>query len=168
MAEQAPQTSPRGTDRRRRRADQAKHAEQANAEIQTLTSPQSEEKAAAVARVAERDKQVTTTPGGVRKVRQAVNRAKAEAEPVSLPSPQTKVPRLVPGQQVDLRTANLKAQADDVSERDFAQRAAEEAGIAVRSTLRGTPLRDRHNRSRHIAEHNARVEARQRAAEQQK
>lgn len=158
-----PQTSPRGTDRIRRRAAQAEHKVQASLEAAALTAPEGPEKVAAI----EKNKQIArfgaaeaAAAGGIRKVRQARNRQRAEEESASLGAVELSAPRapkLIPGQQVDLRTANLQAQADDISERDYTTEAAREAGLAVRDTLRGKPLRDRHNRSRHIARHNAEV-----------
>ncbi len=160
-----PQTSPRGTDRVRRRAAQQVNKDKAQAEIKELTSPDTPEKAAAIEAKNAKIAKFGATPGGVRKAKQAEHRAAAEREIATLATLPGKPPSLVEGAQVDLRTANRMAELNDASARDFANEAAREAGLAVRATLRGKPLRDRHNRSRHIAEHNRRVEL---AAAQQK
>lgn len=164
MVENAPQTSPRGTDRVRRRKTQAENAEKAKVEIASLASPEGPDKQAAIAAKTAKVARFGASPGGVRRARQIIHREQAEAEPAKLATTPVSAPRLVPGEQVSLRTANLVAQASDVSEKDFETEAARAAGVAVRDTLRGKPLRDRHNRSRHIAQHNAKVAAREAAA----
>lgn len=164
MTENAPQMSPRGTDRVRRRAAQAENAEKAKAEIANLASPEGPEKKAAIAANKTKVAKFGASPGGVRKAKQAAHREQADAEPAKLRPPAPTLPPLTPGQQVDLRTANRVAQLNDISERDYETEAARAAGLAVRDTLRGKPLRDRHSRSRHIAQHNAKVAAREAAA----
>lgn len=164
MVENAPQTSPRGADRVRRRKAQAEHAEQAAVEAANFASPEGPEKQAAIERNKVKVARFGASPGGVRKARQALHKAQAEAEPATLVVAPVTAPVLVPGQQVSLQTANRMAQISDLSERDFTIEAGRAVGIAVRDTLRGTILRDRHKRSRHIALHNAKVAAREAAA----
>lgn len=163
----APETSPRGTDRVRRRGAQQAHAEQAAREGSSLTSPSTPEKAEAIERAKHKVAKFGASPGGVRKAAQRLHRAKAEAEAATVAAPAPSRPTLIPGQQVDLLAANRMARADDQSEKDYIREAANAAGLAVQSRLSGQPLRDRHNRSRHIAKHNAEVErrAREQAAE---
>jgi hypothetical protein len=157
---QAETTSPRGTDRTRRRRAQQQHAEQAQDEVAKLASPSSEEKTAAIEANKHRTAAFGGDSGSIRKERQARHRAKADAEAAALPEAAPRLPpTLKPGAQVDLITANRMAQAHDAEEDDYTTEAARAAGLAVRSSLRGTPLRGRHTRSRYIAEHNRRVAA---------
>ena len=74
----APETSPRGTDRVRRRSDQQAHAEQAAREGASLTSPSTPEKAEAIERQKHQIAKFGASPGGVRKAKQRLNRVKAE------------------------------------------------------------------------------------------
>jgi hypothetical protein len=164
MVEKAPETSPRGTDRIRRRASQQAHAARAQTEVAELTSRDTPEKRAAIEAGKVQVARFGVSPGGIRKVRQAANKAAAEVEQGLLPELRLTNPTLVPGAQVSLLHANRRAKVDDVSEQDFVREAGKAAGLAVRETLRGRPLRDKHNRSRHIALHNAKVDAAQRAA----
>lgn len=161
--------SPRTDRTRRRRAAQEANANKAADEIKNLTSPESAEKAARIAENKAKAAAEAQAPGGARKARQAVNRAKAAEEDAKLGHVDLSVPEkpaLIPGKQVDLQTAIRHARIDDISERDYATEAGRAAGLAVRDTLRDRPLRDRHKRSRHIAQHNARVEAAARKAQQ--
>ena len=149
MAENAPQTSTRGTDRVRRRRAQADAVVKADKEAASLASPGGPEKDAAIAAN-----------------KAAENRTKADKEAATLPEAPAETPlvRLKPGQQADLVTANHLARIHDEEARDYERAAANAAGLAVHETLRGRPLRGKHNRSRYIAAHNAKVDANNRAA----
>jgi hypothetical protein len=162
----APETSPRGTDRVRRRAAQDAARTTALKEGASLTSPSTPEKAEAIERNKHQVAKFGASPGGIRKARQTLHRRKAEAEIVALPDTPVARPALIPGEQVSLQMANRLAKADDLSEKDYVREAANAAGVAVLQKLNGQPLRDRHSRSRHIAQHNAKVAAREAAAAQ--
>lgn len=155
----APQTSPRGTDRVRRRSTQKTHAEQAINEAAKLVSPNTPEKAERIKQAKVEQAKVGEKPGGVRKVKQERNRERAATEITTIQTQPVTAPLLTPGAQVDLQTANRMARANSLEEKDYIVSAAQAAGLAVRQRLSGQPLRGRHNRSRYIAQHNARVAA---------
>ena len=154
MAENAPQTSTRGTDRVRRRRAQADAVVKADKEAASLASPGGPEKDAAIAanKAAEKEKVARFASEGTtrRKAAQAANRTKADKEAATLPEAPAETPlvRLKPGQQADLVTANHLARIHDEEARDYERAAANAAGLAVHETLRGRPLRGKHNRSR--------------------
>ncbi len=148
--------APRGTDREVRRSAQQRHAAQAVKEAATLTPPKGEAKAAAIK--ANKAKELARFGSSSRtKVRQAENREAAAAQDRRLAGVEVlQQAKLVPGQQVDARTARLVAKAQDKEERDTIGRAARAAGIAVQDVLRGNrPLRNKRSISRRIAQHNA-------------
>lgn len=149
---------PRGTDRVRRREAQAKHAEQAVVEAANLVPPKGDEKAAQIA--ANKAKEVARFGGqSPAKAKQAEHRQQAQVQDAEFSGVNVIAEaNLIPGQQVDARTARLFAKAHDRQERDVVTQAAKAAGVAVFDTLKGQrPLRDRHTRQRHIAQHNNRV-----------
>lgn len=150
---------PKGTDRVRRRAAQAAHAEQAVAEAATLVPPQGDEKAAIIA--ANKAKELARFGGQSQvKVKQAENRAAALVQDAEFSGVETFAKaKLVPGEQVDHRTARLFAKAHDRDERDINRLAAKAAGVAVFGALNGKATHDQHTRARRIAQHNASVTA---------
>lgn len=152
--------APRGTDREVRRSAQQQHAAQAVQEAATLIPPRGEEKAAQIA--ANKRKEVARFGTQNRaKVKQAENREAAAEQDRKLAGViALQQAKLVPGQQVDARTARLVAKAQDREERDTITTAAQAAGIAVRDVLRGNrPLRNKRSVNRRIAAHNARQAA---------
>jgi len=156
----APQVSPRGTDRVRRRAAQEAHAAQAVNEAATLQPLRGEAKAAAIA--ANKAKEVARFGGqSPTKARQAENRAAAVEQDRRFAGAEVlQRAKLEPGAQVDHRTARLVAKAQDREERDTIGKAARAAGIAVQDVLRGNrPLRTKRSISRRVAAHNARQAA---------
>jgi hypothetical protein len=163
----APQTSPRGVDRVRRRTAQAQHAEQAQQEAANLVSPSTPEKEAAIASAKNVDLARFGPSKRTRtKALQQEHKERAEVEATALAGVLADRPlaALVPGQQVDNLTARRMARLNDRQERDTNREAAKAAGQAVFDTLKGRPTRDHHTRQRRIALHNARVA---RAAAQQ-
>jgi Xaa-Pro aminopeptidase len=163
MATKTPETSPRGTERVRRRAAQNLHAAQAKAEGANLTSRKSPEKTAAIAKAKEAQvARFGPTAATRRQAVQTENKVKADREAATLAAaPEVNRPKLVPGEQPSLLTLRRMAKANDKEERDDIRRAATAAGIAVRDTLKGLPMRDRHSRFKRIAQHEARVTAQQ-------
>lgn len=128
--------APRGTERVRRRAEQAAHAEQAVVEAATLIPPRGEEKAAAIA--ANKAAEIARFSSGENraKVRQAENRAAAVAQDAELAKATVfQKANLIPGQQVDHRTARLLAKAADREARDQITDASKAAMKAVYQTL---------------------------------
>lgn len=150
---------PRGTDRVRRRADQAAHAAQAVKEAATLQPPRGEEKARRIAANKQAD---NARFGGENraKVRQAENRVAAAAQDAQF-SGVTAFQRanLVPGQQVDHRTARLLAKAADREARDQITDAAKAAGKAVYQTLSDKVAGNKRSIFRRVADQAARVAA---------
>lgn len=133
------QVSPRSTDRTRRRAAQAKHAEQAQVEAATLTPPRGEEKAKQIA--ANRAAEIARfgASGTTRRqTLQAENREAAKAQDAQFAGATVlQQAKLVPGQQVDHRTARMFAKAQDRADRDENRKAARAAGTAVLEVLDG-------------------------------
>lgn len=158
--EKAPELTPRGTDRVRRRAAQTAHKVAADAEAAVLTSPTTPEKLERIA--AQKQEQVARFGGNTSRARRTTlqheNRRKVEAEAVQIASvQQAQAPELpAAGQPVDLLTARRVAKSQDRVERDDNKIAARAAGEAVYETLKGRPQRNRHTRQRRIAQHNAR------------
>lgn len=150
------QVAPRGTDRVRRREAQAQHAEQAVQEAATLIPPRGEEKVRKIAenKAAEDKRNAGQSPT---KARQAANRAEALEQDRAFAGVEVlQRAALVPGQQVDARTARLVAKASDREERDFIRDAAKAAGFAVHETLKGRPSQNTRTVHAKIAQHNAR------------
>ena len=156
----APQMSPRGTERVRRRADQEAHAVQAVKEGAALTSPEGPAKQAQIKRNAEAQvARFGTTKQERTRTLQKQHAAQAETQLARLPTPPSGRPELPPaGQQVDLQTARRMAMAHDVEERDVTTEAAKAAGVAVREVLQGRAPKGPETRMRHVVEHNTRVE----------
>jgi hypothetical protein len=152
--------APRGTERVRRRADQAAHAEQAVVEAATLQPLRGEEKVAAIA--ANKAADVARFGGGENraKVRQAENRVAAAAQDAEFAGVTAfQKANLVPGQQVDHRTARLIAKAADREARDRNTEAAKAAGKAVFQTLNDRVVGGRQSIHRKIAKQAAKVAA---------
>lgn len=152
--------APRGTDRVRRRAAQAEHAEQATVEAATLQPPRGEEKAAAIA--ANKAAEVARFGGGPNraKVRQAENREAAlEQDRQFAGAPTLQQFNLVPGQQVDHRTARLIAKAADREARDQITEAAKAAGKAVYQSLSDKAASNKNSVFRKVARQAAKVAA---------
>lgn len=129
--------APRGTDRVRRRAAQAAHAEQAQVEAATLVPPRGQAKLDAIAA---NKAQVVARFGeqSPAKVKQAENKAQAQKEDrLYAGAPVLQASRLEPGQQVDNLTARRMAKAADRADRDEITAAAKAAGSAVFQTLKG-------------------------------
>lgn len=150
---------PRGTDRVRRRAAQAEHAERATVEAATLQPPRGEEKAAAIA--ANKAKETARFGGENRaKVRQAENREAAlEQDRQFAGAPTLQQFNLVPGQQVDHRTARLIAKAADRGARDQITEAAKAAGKAVFQTLSDKAASNKNSVFRKVARQAAKIAA---------
>lgn len=150
--------APRGTDRVRRRAAQAAHAEQAQEEAATLVPPRGEEKAKQIA--ANKAKVVARfgeqSPA---KVKQAENKAQAQVEDrLYAGAPVLQASRLEPGQQVDNLTARRMAKAADRSDRDEITAAAKAAGSAVFQTLKGRASHiNRRSVHRKVAQQQAKI-----------
>lgn len=155
----SPQTSPRGTERTRRRADQKNNAAKAVAEGAALTSPKSPAKTAAIAKAKETQLAKFGPTAKTRRVAaQTDNKRKADTEAAALAAaPTVDRPALVPGTQPDLVTLRRMAKANDREERNEINEAAKAAAVAVRDTLKGRPSRDRYSRARRIEQHNARA-----------
>lgn len=152
--------APRGTDRVRRRAAQAEHAERATVEAATLQPLRGEEKVAAIA--ANKAADVARFGGGENraKVRQAENRVAAAAQDAAFAGVTAfQKANLVPGQQVDHRTARLIAKAADREARDQITDAAKAAGKAVFTTLSDKAASNKRSVFRRVAEHNSKVGA---------
>ena len=129
--------APRGTDRVRRRAAQAAHAEQAKVEAATLQPLKGDEKTAAIA--ANKAKELARFGGESQTTgKQAENKVQAlKEDALYAGAPVLKASRLEPGQQVDNLTARRMAKAADRAERDVHILAAKAAGSAVFRTLEG-------------------------------
>jgi hypothetical protein len=148
--------APRSTERVRRRADQAAHAEQAVVEAATLTPPRGEAKKAVIA--ANKAAEIARFgPGENRaKVRQAENREAAAVQDATFAGVTAfQRANLVPGQQVDHRTARLIAKAADREARDQITDAAKAAGKAVFQTLSDKVVSNKRSIFRKVAQHNA-------------
>lgn len=161
MTSTAPQTSPRGTERVRRRNTQAAHAEVAKQEGANLTSPGGPEKEAQIKKLAEAQiARFGPTSKTRREGQQAEHRKIAVRQESNLPSAEITTPQLVAGEQVSLVTANRLARIHDREERDLTNDAARAAAVAVRDTLRGAVPQDGPEaRFKHITQHNARADA---------
>lgn len=159
----APQTSPRGTDRVRRRAAQDQHALQAKAEGAALASPSGPEKDAKIAALKTADVARFGVTKATRRIAAQTEHAKqAEREIANIQvEPLAQAPALdyKPGEQVDLQTANRHARAHDRDERSEINDASIAAAKAVRDTLSGKLSPEQINRHRSIAAHNARNQA---------
>lgn len=151
--------TPRDTDRVRRRADQAAHAAQAVQEAATLQPPRGEEKARQIAANKQAD---NARFGGENraKVRQAENRVAAAAQDAQFAGVTAfHQAKLVPGQQVDHRTARLIAKAADREARDQITEAAKAAGKAVYQSLSDKAASNKNSVFRKVARQAAKVAA---------
>lgn len=160
------QVAPRGTDRVRRRAAQAAHAEQATKEAATLQPLRGDEKKAAIeANKAKEIARFGTQPQA--KVKQAENRAQAKKEDrLYAGAPVLQAAKLEPGTQVDNLTARRMAKAADRADRDEITAAAKAAGSAVFQTLKGRQSHvNRRSVYRKVAQQAAKVAAHATAAQ---
>lgn len=159
MADIISPVAPRGTDRVRRRAAQTANAEQAQREAIELQPLKGEAKKAAIA--ANKSQEIARFGPGVNraKVRQAENRVAAAKQDEQFAGAQTAFQKLnlVPGQQVDHRTARLLAKAADKEARDQITDAAKAAGKAVFQSLSDKVASNKRSIFRKVAQHNARV-----------
>jgi hypothetical protein len=152
--------APRGTDRVRRRAAQAEHAERATVEAATLQPPRGEEKVAAIAANKAAEVARFGNAPNRAKVRQAENREAAlEQDRQFSGAPALQQFNLVPGQQVDHRTARLIAKAADREARDQITDAAKAAGKAVFQSLSDKAASNKNSVFRKVARQAAKVAA---------
>lgn len=153
-----PAVAPRGTDRVRRRADQAAHAKQAVDEAAKLTPPRGEEKTRQIAENKAKELARFGESGTTRrKTLQAEHREQALAQDARPTQSPLQLAKLVPGQQVDHRTARLLAKAADKEARDEISDAARAAGRAVHTTLSGKVAGNPRSVFRRVAAHNAKA-----------
>lgn len=130
---------PRGTDRVRRRAQQAQAKKTEVLEAAYLVSPSGPAKTAAIAAGKVKQAEVGTTAKEVRERQQAVHEAQAIVEVARLGDRTVETPlaAFTPGQQVDHVTARRLMKKLNGSSRDENREAALEAGRAVRGVLDG-------------------------------
>lgn len=148
-AEPTSPVAPRGTERTRRRAQQAAAVDQALVEAQVVP-PQGDAQKVQIAENKARDIARFGGDGNTtrRKVLQAEHAKQALVQEAQLPYSAGSRPALVPGQQANLQTANRMAMAHDREERDVIYDAAKAAGVAVRDTLRDMPEVEQRYRKR--------------------
>lgn len=127
----------RGTDRVRRRAQQAQAKHIEVLEAADLVSPSGPEKTAAIAAAKVKQVDLGVTSKEVREKQQAVHAAQAVAEIARLGerTVQTPLAGFIPGQQVDHVTARRLMKQLNNNSRDENREAAQAAGRAVRDTL---------------------------------
>lgn len=129
----------RGTDRVRRRAQQAQAKKTEVLEAADLVSPSGPEKAAAIKANKVKQVEAGTTSKEIRERRQEQHKAAAVAEIARLGDRTVDTPlaAFTPGQQVDHVTARRLMKQLNGDSRDENREAALEAGRAVRSVLDG-------------------------------
>lgn len=149
------QLVPRGTDRVRRRTQQAEAKVKEREEVANLTSPSGPEKDAAIAaNKAKRKETFGTTNRDRRIVEQTLHKRQAEAEAARVSSAvPTILATLQPGQQVDHVTARRFMKERNTESRDENRQAAQAAAVAVRDVLNGRPTSA--TRTRKAAKHAA-------------
>lgn len=129
----------RGTDRVRRRAQQAAAKTQEVAEAAALASPSTPEKAAAIKANKIKQTKLGTTSKEIRENRQAVHAQQAVAEAVGLAERTVETPlaAFTPGQQVDHVTARRLMKKLNGNSRDENRAIATEIGRTARDMLDG-------------------------------
>lgn len=129
----------RGTDRVRRRAQQAQAKTIEVLEAADLVSPSGPEKTAAIAANQVKQVEVGTTSKEIRERLQAAHKAAEIIEVAQLGERTVETPltAFVPGQQVDHVTARRLMKQMNSQSRDENREAALEAGRAVRGVLDG-------------------------------
>lgn len=129
----------RGTDRVRRRGQQAEAKKREVLEAADLVSPSNPEKTAAIAANKVKQVDLGTTAKEVRERQQAVHEAQAIVEVARLGDRTVETPlaAFTPGQQVDHVTARRLMKKLNSHSRDENREAAQAAGKAVRSVLDG-------------------------------
>jgi len=144
----------RGTDRVRRRAQQAQAKKTEVLEAADLVSPSGPEKTAAIEANKVKQVEVGATSKEIRERRQAVHEARAVAEIAALGERTVATPLAAysPGQQVDHVTARRLMKQMNSQTRDENRQAAQEAGKAVRSVLDGKRPQGA-SRARRAAQH---------------
>jgi hypothetical protein len=155
------QLLPRGTDRVRRRGQQAEAVRKAEEEIANLTSPGGDAKTQQIADKRAADLAENGPTKRSRKlVAQARHLAQADAESAEVsahvPSP---IAVLRPGQQVDHITARRFMKANNKSVRDHAMETAKAVAQTTLNIMRGKPAElttAKPSRFRKVAQHAAR------------
>lgn len=145
---------PRGTDRVRRRAQQAQAKKTEVLEAADLVSPSGPAKTAAIAAGKVKQAEVGTTAKEVRERKQAAHKEQSVVEVARLGERTVDTPlaAFTPGQQVDHATARRLMKKLNSNSRNENREAALEAGRAVRSVLDGKrPLGA--SRARRAAKH---------------
>lgn len=156
---------PRGTDRVRRRAQQAEAKVLSEKEVAELISPSGPEKDAAIGAAQKREKDKFGTDPNARtrrRVLQAEHKAQADAEAATVVSREPDPPTLAgfrPGQQVDHITARQIMRRHDRAARNVNMQVAQTVAKATLGVLNGRqdiPVRAKHRRA---AKHEAAIVA---------
>jgi len=160
IEKKAPQFATRGTDRVRRREQQAAAKTVGEKELAALVVPSAAEKLAHAEQVKQqRAAQIAAAPTkrAQKKAAQAAVKVRAEQEAATVSSAvPTVLATLRPGEQVDYRTARLYMKEKQRLRRDEALEAGKAAGRAVRDLLRGRAVgANQQSRFRRLAQHAA-------------